>query len=146
MPNSSVVRKDFYVLFIENLTTYMGLWLRDRPVNLVAEELLPPYTPPLIALMYKYYGGVFFQGQWLDISKITPRHREAKILSKNEYINLGKVTKDHWANRTISSNGQKIELNAYELADFIGLTNSTFGAFQVELEDGSRHYSFIYMK
>ncbi len=68
------------------------------------------------------------------------------MLSKDAYINLGKVTKSHWANRAIRANGQKIGLNAYELADFIGLTNSTFGAFQVELEDGSRHYSFICMK
>jgi hypothetical protein len=72
--------------------------------------------------------------------KITPHHKEVKILSKDAYINLGKVTQSHWANRAIRANGQKIKLSTDELADFIGLTNSTFGAFQMELEDGFRHY------
>jgi hypothetical protein len=145
-PNNSAARKDFYESFIKELAIYMGLWLRDRPANLVAEEILPPYTPPLVALMYKNYGRVFFQGQRLDITKITPHHKDAKLLSKDAYINLGKVTQSHWANRAIRSNGQKITLSTEELAYFMGLTNSTFGAFQVELEDGSRHYSFISMK
>ena len=146
MLNSSAVRKYYYASFILNLAMYIDLWLRDRPANLVAEELLPPYIPPLIALIYKDYGRVFFQGQWLDITKIKPHHKEIKILSKDAYINLGKVTQSHWANRANRSNGQRITLSMEELADFIGLTKSTFGAFQVELEDGSRHYSFISMK
>ncbi len=145
-PNSSAVRKDYYTSFILNLATYIDLWLRNRPANLVAEELLPPYIPPLIALMYKDYGRVFFQGQLLDITKIKPHHKEIRIISKDAYINLGKVTQSHWANRANRSNGQRITLSMEELTDFIGLTNSTFGAFQAELEDGSRHYSFICMK
>jgi hypothetical protein len=144
MPNSSAVRENCYISFIEDLTTYMGLWLRDRPANLVSEELLPPYTPPSVAIMFKYYGSTFLQGQWCVISWITPH--QVKILSKDAYINLGKVAKSHWANRAIRANGRKIGLSSDELADFIGLTNSTFGAFQAELEDGSRHYSFICMK
>jgi hypothetical protein len=72
--------------------------------------------------------------------------RPHRLLSKDAYIKLGKVSQGHWANRAIKANGQTIGLSAHDQADFMDLTNSTFGAFQVEAEDGSTHYLFIYMK
>jgi hypothetical protein len=129
MANILSVRSRFHDFFMNSFAQFITTWVRSDQVFLIAEELLPPCSA--LSLLYQ-------------LVKIIPFFRQ-RILSRDAHIDLGKVSNKHWAHRAIEGQGYKIVLSKEELADFLSLTKSTFGAFQVELEDGSRHYSLIYI-
>jgi hypothetical protein len=109
------------------------------PIYLIAEELQAPCSK----FTLQYNAGKLLP-QYKFSKMPGPSYRE-RSLSKDPYIDLGKVGNNHWAHRANRGNERKTILKAEELSDFLNLTRSTFGAFQVELEDGMQHYLFLYI-
>jgi hypothetical protein len=109
------------------------------PIFLTAEELQAPCIKPSL----QYYAGKVLP-QYI-FSKVPGPFYRQRVLSKDRYIDLGRVSNDHWAHRSNRAKDQRIILKMEELLEFLNLAKSTFGAFQVELEDGMQHYLFLYI-
>jgi hypothetical protein len=110
----------------------------SEPIFLTAEELQAPCSK----LTLQYFVGTITP-QYI-FNKIGPFYRQ-RLLSKEPCIDLGRVNDNHWARRANGGPDRKTILKAEEVLDFLNLTKSTFGAFQVELEDGMQHYLFLYI-
>ncbi|MGC2684641.1 MAG: hypothetical protein WA323_22505 [Candidatus Nitrosopolaris sp.] len=111
--------------------------LGSGPIFLTAEELQAPCSKPSL----QYYVGKILP-QYI-FSKVPGPFYRQRVLSKDPYIDLGKVSNDHWAHRANRGQDGKTILKMEELLEFLNLAKSTFGAFQVELEDGMQHYLFL---
>ncbi|MFZ0514177.1 MAG: hypothetical protein WAM14_21405 [Candidatus Nitrosopolaris sp.] len=96
---------------------------------MTAEELLAPCST--LSLQY-------------NLGKILPFCKQ-RVLSKDAHVDLARVSNNHWAHRATTGQDHKTILSRAELFDFLNLTKSTFGAFQVELEDGLQHYLLLYI-
>jgi len=120
------------------------LWIIRRRVGfesifLTAEELQAPCSK----LTLQYFAGRFLP-QYKFNKMPCPFYRQ-RLLSIEPCIDLGRVNDNHWARRSYKGPGRKTILREEELSDFLNLTQSTFGAFQVELEDGMQHYLFLHI-
>jgi hypothetical protein len=111
----------------------------SEPIFLTAEELQAPCSK----LTLQFFAGMILP-QYIFNKMPGPFYRQ-RLLSKNPCIDLGRVSNNHWARRAIKGHDRKIILKAEELLDFLNLTKSTFGAFQLELEDGMQHYLFLHI-
>lgn len=108
--------------------------VRSGPIFLTADELQAPCIKPSL----QYFAGHVLP-QYIFSRAPGPFYRQ-RVLSKDRYIDLGRVSNDHWAHRA-----NRTILKMEELLEFLNLAKSTFGAFQVELEDGMQHYLFLYI-
>jgi hypothetical protein len=122
---------------ISSLVQVISVLVGSEPIFLTAEELQAPSTK----LTLQYYAGKILPQ--CIFSKM-PAYRQ-RLLSKDPYIDLGRVSNNHWARRANRGHDRKTILEAEELLEFLDLTKSTFGAFQVELEDGMQHYLLLYI-
>lgn len=103
----------------------------SQPIFLTAEELLAPH----VCMTFSQH--IIRKMPILFLSMLFSKQRT--------FIDLGGVSNDHWAHRAISGQDRKTILKMEELLEFLKLTKSSFGAFQVELQDGMRHYLRLYI-
>lgn len=97
----------------------------------------------------------------LKAHKLLLQHIGNKELSNNkswigeeDYIDLRKISRpsdtstenqDHWPYRLIKEKGftKIIRISEDELSEFIGVCKSTFGAFQIQIDDETRRYFVV---
>jgi hypothetical protein len=111
----------------------------SESIFLIAKELRAPCSKYSV----QYYAGKILP-QYI-VSEIPVPFSRERVLSKDPYIDLGKVGNNHWARRAKTAQDCKTILKMEELLEFLNLAKSTFGAFQVELEDGIQHYLFMHI-
>jgi hypothetical protein len=134
---------DFSTRSRELITIYLADIVSSRvgsePIFLIAEELRAPCSK----LSVQYYAGKILP-QYI-LSELPVQFSRERVLSKDPYIDLGKVGNNHWARRANTGQEYKTILNMDELFEFLNLAKSTFGAFQVELEDGMQRYLLLHI-
>jgi hypothetical protein len=102
---------------------------------------------------------VYLKAQELNSPKLLLQHMGNKKLPENrswieeeEYIDLDNIShsnnvekEKNWAYRVIKEEGvmKIIKIDNDELKDFVNNAKATFGAFQVRLDDGHKHYFLI---
>jgi hypothetical protein len=105
---------------------------------------------------------VHLKAQELNSPKLLLQHMGNKKLPENrswieeeDYIDLGNIShsknvekEKNWADRVIKEEGaiKMIKINKNELTDFVNNAKATFGAFEVQLDDGDKHYFLISIK
>jgi hypothetical protein len=105
---------------------------------------------------------VHLKAQELNNPKLLLQHMGNKKLPENrswieeeDYIDLGNIShsknvekEKNWADRVIKEEGaiKMIKINKNELTDFVNNAKATFGAFEVQLDDGDKHYFLISIK
>jgi hypothetical protein len=105
---------------------------------------------------------VHLKAQELNNPKLLLQHMGNKKLPENrswieeeDYIDLGNIShsknvekEKNWADRVIKEEGaiKMIKINKNELTDFVNNAKATFGAFEVQSDDGDKHYFLISIK
>ena len=105
---------------------------------------------------------VHLKAQELNNPKLLLQHMGNKKLPENrswieeeDYIDLGNIShsknvekEKNWADRVIKEERaiKMIKINKNELTDFVNNAKATFGAFEVQLDDGDKHYFLISIK
>jgi hypothetical protein len=121
MADISNTRSKFHEHFISSFVQLISSCVGSRHIFLTAQEILPPCSA----------GSLQDSKHW--------------ILSKEAHCDLGRVSNNHWAHGASTGQDHKTILSREELVDFLKCTKSTFGVFQVELEDGLQHYLLLYI-
>ena len=117
----------FHERFISSFVQLISCCIGSQHIFLTAQEILP-----------------LCAGSPQDmVANILPFSK--MVLSKDAHFDLGRVSNNHWAHRASTGQDHKTILSRQELVDFLNYTKSTFGAFQVELEDGLQHYLLLYI-
>jgi len=137
--NTSDFRKTSHEWIINYLLLIISSRVGSEPIFLAVEELQAPCSK----LTLQYFAGRILP-QYIFNKLPGPFYRQ-RLLSKEPCIDLGRVNDNHWARRANREPGRRTILKEEELLDFLNLTKSTFGAFQVELEDGMQHYLLLYI-
>jgi hypothetical protein len=75
--------------------------------------------------------------EYIDLGNIGARN--------NRYDDTNKEQEKHWAYRLIKQGGavKTLKINSNELTDFLNITKSTFGAFQVQVDDSQSKRYFV---
>jgi hypothetical protein len=105
----------------------------------------------LLAELVKYWIGqneVYLKAEGLSPMEFGTAERPA---SHGDYIDLGDLKENHWANRAIKENKKTttaagaVTIDESEIRDFLRIAMATFAVFQIRNHDGSTRDYFIYM-
>jgi hypothetical protein len=135
----SNVRSNRHQHFISSFAQIISECVGSEHIILIAEEL----QEPSIKLTLQYYAGKILPQ--CIFSKVPGPFYRQRLLSKDPYIDLGRVSNNHWAQRASTAQDHKTILSTEELLDFLNHTKSSFGTFQVELRDALQHYFLLYI-
>ncbi|PWU78959.1 MAG: hypothetical protein DLM72_19945 [Candidatus Nitrosopolaris wilkensis] len=119
-------RKAFHYASFRCLADAVNYWIGHGEVYLKAEELLPTER-------YDF---------------VTDSERQS---TRGDYIGLGALTENHWADRAIKENKKiptatgAVNINKDELLDFLSIAGATFGVFRVKIPDGGTRDFFMYV-
>lgn len=119
-------RKSFHYTSFRCLADAVNYWIGHDEVYLKAEELLPTER-------YDF---------------VTDAKRPP---SYGDYIGLGDLKENHWADRAIKENKKTptaagaVTITKDELLDFLSIARATFGIFRVKMPDGGTRDFFMYI-
>jgi hypothetical protein len=144
--------------------------VKNSPINIINEARvnLVSYLMQVVNMRTGQQEGggagvdVHLKAQELNNPKLLLQHMGNKKLPENrswieeeDYIDLGNIShsknvekEKNWADRVIKEEGaiKMIKINKNELTDFVNNAKATFGAFEVQLDDGDKHYFLISIK
>ena len=129
--DNSECKKRIHEQAISILKELISNLVGSGPIFLTAEELQAPCSKPSL----QYYARKILP-QYI-FSKVPGPFYRQRILSKNPYIDLGRVSNDHWAHRANRGQDRKTILKMEELLEFLDLAKSTFG----DLSSGTRRWN-----